>query len=271
MKATVRLIHWHAAEARAHAGRLEALGYVVAAGLPPWPVLSRQLRETPPAAIIISLDRLPSQGRDVGLLLRAQRATRLVPLMFVGGQPEKVAAIRALLPEVSFAAWARLGRVLARELARPAPAAPTGPAGVMAGYAGTPLPRKLGIKPGMTVALLGAPANFTATLGRLPEAARVSGQVTATTNLALWFVHTHREFDRGFARAIELAARMPVWVISPKKSGAFASDLSQNYIRAECLVAGLVDYKVCAVDAAWSGLLFRLRNAPAPSGGRAGE
>jgi hypothetical protein len=182
-----------------------------------------------------------------------------VPLVLVGGLPAKVAAIRALLPGVPFTTWAKLGPALARELAHPHVVAPGDPAGVMAAYASTPLPKKLRIKPGMTATLFGAPADFADTLGELPEGARLTGQVTANTGLVLWFVHTHREFDHGFSRAVKLAARMPVWVISPKKGGPFATDLSQNYIRTECLAAGLVDYKVCSVDAAWSGLLFQCR------------
>ncbi|MFA5058763.1 MAG: hypothetical protein WC485_11660 [Opitutaceae bacterium] len=128
-----------------------------------------------------------------------------------------------------------------------------------AGHAGTPLLKKLGIKPGLRVALLGMPKDFARKLDPLPEKVRLTDRVDVGTRLALWFVCTHREFDRGFARIVRLGARMPVWVVSPKRSGLFATDLSQNYIRAECLAAGLVDYKVCALDAAWSGLLFRRR------------
>ena len=260
MKPLVRLIHWHTAEAEEHAKRLGALGYEVASGLPPAPVLLRELRQKPPAVVVISLDRLPSQGRDVAFALLSSTTTRTVPLVFVGGTPEKVAGVRAKMPFAPCTAWGKIGPVLAHVLARPRAAAPATPAGgVMAGYSGTPLPKKLGIKPGMSVALLGAPKNFAATLGVLPAGAHLADRTTAGTGLTLWFVRTHREFDRGFARAVGLGARMPVWVVSPKKSGALATDLSQNYIRGACLAAGLVDYKVCAVDAAWSGLLFRRR------------
>ena len=265
MKPLVRLIHWHAAEAREHAKRLGALGYAVVSGLPPAPVLLRELRQKPPAAVVISLDRLPSQGRDVAFVLLGAKATRAVPLVFVGGAPEKVAGVRAKVPLAPCTTWGKIGPVLACTLARPRTAPPATPGGAMAGYSGTPLPRKLGIKPDMSVALLGAPKNFAATLGALPVGARLAGRTTANTGLTLWFVRTHREFDRGFARAVGLAARMPVWVVSPKKSGPLAADLSQNYIRGACLAAGLVDYKVCAVDAAWSGLLFR-RRRPAMAG-----
>jgi hypothetical protein len=268
MKPLVRLIHWHAAEAEEHAKRLGALGYAVVSGLPPAPVLLRELRQKPPAAVVISLDRLPSQGRDVAFVLLGAKATRTVPLVFVGGAPEKVAGVRAKMPFAPCTTWGKIGPVLARALARPRTAPPATPGGAMAGYSGTPLPKKLDIKPGMSVALLGAPKNFVATLlysRALPAGARLAGRPTVNTGLTLWFVRTHREFDRGFARAVGLGARMPVWVVSPKKSGPLAADLSQNYIRGACLAAGLVDYKVCAVDAAWSGLLFR-RRQPAADG-----
>jgi hypothetical protein len=129
----------------------------------------------------------------------------------------------------------------------------------MAGYSGTPLPKKLGIKEKLTMALLGAPGDFAVTLGALPAGAVLRKKVTPVTGLALWFVRNRREFDDGLARAVQLAGQMPVWVVSPKKTGPLAADLSQNDIRGACLAAGLVDYKVCAVDAAWSGLLFRRR------------
>jgi hypothetical protein len=136
----------------------------------------------------------------------------------------------------------------------------------MAGYSGTPLPRKLGVKAGLPVALLGAPGDFAATLGALPAGAVLEKEVTPVTGLALWFVRNRCEFDRGLARAVQLAGRMPVWVVSPKKTGSLAADLSQNDIRGACLAAGLVDYKVCAVDTAWSGLLFRRRRSAGDSG-----
>ncbi len=261
MKPLVRLIHWHAAEAEEHAKRLGTLGYAVVSSLPPAPVLLRELRQKPPAIVVISLDRLPSQGRDVAFVLLGSKATRAVPLVFVGGAPEKVAGVRAKLPFAPCTTWGKIGPVLARALTRPRTAPPAMSGGALAGYSGTPLPQKLGIKPGMSVALLGAPKNFAATLGALPVGTRLAGRATAQTGLTLWFVRTHREFDRGFARAVGLGARMPVWVVSPKKSGPLAADLSQNYIRGACLAAGLVDYKVCAVDAAWSGLLFRRRRS----------
>jgi hypothetical protein len=265
MTPTVKLLHWDAAEARERAARLAVPGVIVDAALPPPPVLLRELRQKPPAAIVISLDRLPSAGRDFAFGLRGQKSTRAVPLVFVGGSPDKVASVRARLPDAVFASWEQAGPALARVLAAPPATAAPGPAasaGVMAGYAGTPLPKKLGIKPGAYVALLGAPPDFAAKLGALPTGTRLTTAADANTGLALWFVRRRSDLDLGLAEAVALAARMPVWIISPKKSGPLTADLSQNDVRAACLTAGLVDYKVCAVDSAWSGLLFTRRGRP---------
>jgi hypothetical protein len=126
------------------------------------------------------------------------------------------------------------------------------------GYSGTPLPKKLGIKEGTTVSLVGAPDGFgfQQTLGGLPEGARLRRGRTAGADLVLWFVGTRREFDRGLERQAQLDV---LWIVWPKKTSALAGDLTQNVVRAAGLAAGLVDYKVCAVDETWSGLLFRRR------------
>jgi len=264
MAPTVKLIHWHPAEARALAARLQHDGLKIDAALPSPPVLLSALRRHPPAAVVISLDRLPSRGRDLAFGLRAQRATRAVPLLFAGGAAAKVAAVRARLPDAGFASWPEAPATLRRMVATtPAPTAAAPAGGVMAGYSGTPLPKKLGIKPDMHVALLGAPPGVAAKLGTLPAGATLAPRAIGATGLTLWFVRDRRAFARGLPQAVRLGDRMPVWVVSPKKSGALASDISQNDIRDACLDAGLVDYKVCAVDAAWSGLLFTRRGRTA--------
>ena len=98
-KPRVQLIHWHAGEAREHARSLEAAGYVVAHDVPA-PSMLRDLQRRPPAAIVIDLSRLPSQGRDIAVALRHAESTRRVPLVFVDGEDTKVARIRpkTLLP-----------------------------------------------------------------------------------------------------------------------------------------------------------------------------
>ncbi len=97
--ARIRLIHWHADEAKVRAEQLRLEGYDVACDLPEPPVLLRQLRSDPPSAVIIDLSRVPSRGRDVAVALRTYKDTRAVPLVLVGGDPDKLARVRELLPD----------------------------------------------------------------------------------------------------------------------------------------------------------------------------
>jgi hypothetical protein len=128
-----------------------------------------------------------------------------------------------------------------------------------AGYSGTPLPKKLGIKEGSAVALLGAPRGFKKTLGKLPAGARLWTKADSRCTLTLWFTRSHAELKRGMRQAVAGAAQGTVWIIWPKLTSGMASDLREGVVREAALAAGLVDYKVCAVDATWSGLAFARR------------
>jgi CheY-like chemotaxis protein len=163
----VILIHWNAAEAQERAGRLRSAGYQPDTFTPQDAPALRSLRESPPDAFVIDLSGLPSQGCAVATMLRQQKATRLIPIVFVGGDPEKVARVRGLLPDAVYTEWSRIVGALRKAIENP----PTEPAvpGTMDGYAGTPLPKKLGLRTGSTVALLGAPAGFDKKLDPLPE------------------------------------------------------------------------------------------------------
>ncbi len=145
---------------------------------------------------------------------------------------------------------------------RPAPAA---------GYSGTPLVRKLGIKPGARVALIGAPAGFEATLGELPPGVRVRRRLAGPPlNVVVAFFARQTELERrlpGLASALDPAGGL--WIAWPKRASGVASDVTENVVRGLGLAAGLVDNKVCAVDQVWSGLrlVYRLRDRPARSPG----
>jgi hypothetical protein len=125
----------------------------------------------------------------------------------------------------------------------------------VAGYSGTPLPQKLGIKDGARVRLPGAPKGFARSIG-------VVARTRGTADVIVFFVRSVAELERGFAklrRALEPAGGL--WVAWPKKSSGVATDLDENRIREHGLRAGLVDNKVCAIDETWSGLRFVVRLA----------
>jgi len=132
--------------------------------------------------------------------------------------------------------------------------------GATAGYSGTPLVDKLGFKPGMRAALIGAPADFGATLGPLPGGVRVAMRLAAGQDLVVVFVTRRAELSRrlpALRRAI--APDGMVWVAWPKKAAKVATDVTEDVVRDVVLPTGLVDVKVCAIDATWSGLKLVIR------------
>lgn len=253
----VQLILWHAAACAERAEALTALGYTVDSR-PFSRELLGELRARPPDAVVIDLGRVPSQGRDVAVSLRTYKATRQVPIVFVGGDPRKVARIQTLLPDAACTTWTDIGAGMAHAIAHP-PDNPTAPASVMEAYRGTPLVKKLGIKPRATVVLEGAPAGFERLLVGMPADTQVRRAVPFERNLTLWFVRTRQELADGLPQMRSCAKGGGLWIIWPKKASGMESDVSQNVVRATGLAAGLVDFKICSIDATWSGLRFTAR------------
>lgn len=237
--------------------RLRAAGYAVDARPLRTPADLKAIGERPPTAVVIDLSRAPSQGRDFGLGIRAQASSRRVPLVFVGGDAARAAQVRALLPGAVCASDRDVAAAVREAIARP-PTDGARPPSVLAGYAGTPLPRKLGIKPGTVVRLLNAPAGFEATLGDLPDGARVTRR-GGRGDITLWFVPRRRDLEEGIERVAGAVTAGKLWIVWPKKASALASDVSQRDVRSAGLRQGLVDFKICAVDDDWSGLLFSRR------------
>jgi len=255
----IRWISWNPAGAEEGAARLAGEGFEVAPDRPAPPELLRELRARPPRAVVIDLSRSPSMGRDVGVQLRLREATRRVPLVFVGGAEEKIADVRRVLPDATYTTWAAIGGALRRAIASP-PRDPVKPDHALTGYSGRPLPKKLGIKPGSVTALVHAPPGFAAAaLADLPAGARLVARPGGKSTLAVWFVRSTAELERALPRILTQAAAGPVWIAWPKKASGIASDLSDEVVRRAGLDAGLVDFKVCAIDATWSGLCFAIR------------
>jgi hypothetical protein len=254
------LIHWKAEEAEEKIAKLRAAGYEV--DCPEMkPGALRDWRNNPPAAFVIDLSRMPSQGRDVAIALRVYKTTRNTPMVFVDGEPEKVERIKVNLPDAVYTSWSRIRGSLKTAIAKP-PANPVAPASNLAGYSGTPLPKKLGIKPNSTVALVGAPKDFEKTLGEMPEGVKLKKRTDGACDLIIWFVRMRAELYDRINEMGELtgdAGASGLWIVWPKQASGVASDMTQNVVRETGLASGLVDYKVCAIDATWSGLKFARR------------
>jgi hypothetical protein len=254
---SIRLVCWKEDRAAELAAELEGAGFAVCTGVFDTSTL-RELANKPPAALVIDLGRLPAQGRDVGIALRTRAGTRGIPLVFIDGAEQKIARTREILPDAVYAARAEMAEAVARAITDQ-PAEPLVPSSNLAGYSGTPLPKKLGVKPGSTVALIDAPGGFVTTLGKLPEGVSVQQAAGAGAQVTLWFVQSLDGLEDGIKPMAEVAGDGRLWVCWPKKTSGIVTDVTQNRVRSTGLATGLVDFKIAAIDATWSGLCFTRR------------
>ena len=137
----------------------------------------------------------------------------------------------------------------------------------MAGYSDTPLPKKLGIKPGHRVALVTAPSSFLDVLGALPEGVHIVRGLrgSKTFDVIVWFVKRRSDLSKRF---LSIRKRLDpaggLWVAWPKQASGVATDVNGNTVREAVLTSGLVDNKICAIDETWSGLrgVVRVKDRP---------
>jgi len=262
----VHFVNWNAAEAKEKAAVLREAGYQVAHGGTDGAELLRKLREKPPDAIVIDLGRLPSHGRDLGLAFRQAKETRQVPLVFIEGEAARTEGVKRRLPGATFTSWRAVRGALRKAVAKPV-ADPVVPRSRLdprrgageAGYSGTPLPKKLGIKADTTVALIDAPSDFERTLGDVPSNVVLRRQGSGPRDLTIWFVTALADLERRLTEVARGLGPGGLWIAWPKKASSLSSDISETEVRRLGLAGGLVDYKVCAIDSTWSGLKFARR------------
>ncbi len=130
----------------------------------------------------------------------------------------------------------------------------------MAGYSGTPLPQKLGIKPGTIIVAIDAPPNYRKLLGQIPSGVNFATRPVGNTR----FVHLFVKERRALGMQLQLLRKKiaddaVVWVSWPKKASGVATDVTEDVVRAVALPLGFVDIKVCAVDETWSALKLMIR------------
>jgi hypothetical protein len=130
----------------------------------------------------------------------------------------------------------------------------------MAGYSGTPLPKKLGIKESQRIAFVNPPENFPQLVGAIPPTTLLLKKVTAPVDLVVLFVYREKVLAKQFpGLAKKLSANGMIWVAWPKKSSGVGTDLVFDRVQRIGLDCGLVDVKICAIDEVWSGLKFVIR------------
>jgi CheY-like chemotaxis protein len=257
----VRLVCWNEELAQQHSDEITKLGYRVdASSLHGSSAFISHFRTLNPDAAVIDLDRLPSHGREVAIVLRGSKTTRHIPIVFAGGVDEKVARLRAELPDAVFTPWRKIAAALKHAVASP-PIDPVRPIPHMERWDRASLTQKLGISPHMKAALIGGVEDgLEEIIGTLPEGASLTPRVTAETRLVLYVAHSQRELDAAIDHAQSLLPEgASFWIIFPKAAPKQHRDFNQNDVRERALARGFVDYKICSVDARWSGIKFARR------------
>ena len=255
----IRLIHWNAAEAAERATRL-ANDEIRVDHAPLDPSGLRALRAEPPDAVVIDLGRLPSHGRDLGAALRQSSSTRGIPLVFVDGDPAKVARLRELLPDAVYADWSGIHEALAYALAHP-PTKPVDPRlehGWILGHAAAA--QSWASSRGTRWRWWARPTTSSACWASLPPDVTLSPARAGPLRPHRLVRRLRAAISSGASRATGLKAGAGgLWICWPKKASGVVSDLSERVVRETGLAHGLVDYKIASIDQTWSGLRFTRR------------
>jgi CheY-like chemotaxis protein len=250
----VRLVHWDEDQGLERRRQLEAGGFEARFDAGDGPFTIRQIKSEMPDAVVIDLSRIPSHGREVASSIRAAKYSRHIPIVFVDGEPEKVAKTKQLIPDATYTTWRGVKNALNRAIARPV-ANPQIPDHNLAW--GKSTAEKLGVKPGFTVALLASPKGFSGTLKPLPAKVTFTARADSECDLFMCFARSTRELHAHLLSLQSMATRQTLWLVWPKKASGVKSDLDGNVVRNTGLSAGWVDFKVCSVDDTWSGLAFK--------------
>jgi hypothetical protein len=251
----VRLFHWKAKEAGPLIAKLHAAGYEVVHRAETQSPSVREIKESGAVAVVIDLSRMPSHGRYVGAWLRGSKSTRQIPLVFVGGDAEKVAAIKKHLPDAGYASVAGIGGALKKAIANPL-REPVVPRQMMESAPGRTAAQKMGIRADSTVGLIDPPADYAKVIGELPQGVVMEEDSGRVCPVTVWFVHDAGEYEAALPSRRSLAARSRLWIVWQKGR---RDGLNGNFVRERALAMGLVDYKVCSLDGVWSGMVFTVK------------
>jgi len=253
----VRLFHWKSKEAAPLIAKLQAAGYEVVQNTKAQSPSTREIKESGAVAVVIDLSRMPSHGKYVGAWLRGSKSTRHIPLVFVGGEADKVAAVKKDIPDAAYASVAGICRALKKAIGNP-PRDPVVPRQMMESAPGRTAAQKMGIRAGSTVGLIDPPADYAKVIGELPEGVVIEEDAERVCPVTVWFVHDAGEYEAALPARRSLAARSRLWIVWQKGRH---DGLNGNFVRERALAMGLVDYKICSLDGVWSGMVFTVKKA----------
>jgi len=253
---TVRVIHWKEDEAQPLLTACRGAGFDVEYQAGDGGIITRAIRTKPPDVLVIDLSRLPSHGREVAIWLRNTKGTRNIPIVFANGDPEKIAGVRERLPDAAYAVTAKIAAAIKRAAKSAPKRSLATPPAIMERSREKSAAEKLGITASATVAIVEPPRDFPDLLGTLPDKVEFAEDEAPLT---LWFVHDRESLLNNLRDMRAATTRTKLWLLWRK--GSKGEALTQNALREITREVGLVDYKICAVDARWSAMLFARKKA----------
>jgi CheY-like chemotaxis protein len=255
----VRVIHWNADEAPALVELCRSAGYQVDYDSGGGQAVMKAARSAPaPDAIIIDLTRLASHGREVGVALRNYKTLRATPIVFVDGDEVKVEKTRERVPDAYFCLRGQLLRTLKKAIQEAGTRSVVPAKPMMELYRSRFTFQKLGVQPGMSLGVVDPPRDYLAALGEMPEGVEIVENPDSPQPVTVWFVHELDPYLDSLRRMRAMADRTKLWIAWRK--GA-KNGITQNSVRESAREFGLVDYKICAIDGHWSGMLFTRKKA----------
>jgi hypothetical protein len=246
----VVLYHWKADDAKPLIQLMEGTGFAV--HYDEKGTKLGKLREIQPVAVVIDLTRMPSQGRYVAAGIRSTKSIRHIPIVFVDGDPEKIAKIREMLPDATYTQSGKL----AAALKRVKPAVEPVVIERLASFEPRTTAQKLGIREGIQVAVFEPPSGYLKILGVMPEGVELIEESEEVLPVTLWFVSDPDVYLTSLRSMRSRAAKTRLWVIYPKGN---KTELTQFVVRDGALGVGLVDYKICSVNEVWTAMAFAIK------------
>lgn len=256
----IKLIHWDKNLGEEKTLLLKSFGNQVDSESKQDKETFKRIKKYSTDVFIIDLSKLPSHGKEIAVALRQIKSTKNVPIIFTEGGKEKVEKIKLLLPDAIYSSWKNIHSAL-KKASKQRDTEKVVPLGMMERYSNTTLVKKFGIKENSKVVIINAPNDFKDKLGKLPEVVKFFKTLKEGIDLIIWFARSREEFDLNFLRVLKYVDKNKLWVATTKKSSGIVTDINQNIVHNICLMNGLVDYKVCAIDEIWSGLLFTKRKS----------
>lgn len=245
----VILLHWKSSEIEELAGLLKGFEVQKYA-----PVSGEGMKGLSafavPDALVVSLDRMPSHGHAVAWHYHSRTLTRHVPIVFAGGAADKVEKVREAMPFASYCSWTDVAKTVREAIAEPAAVPLSVPKAMPSNR---PMAVKLGLKPGMRVAWIGAPAELHRMVPGVDFEVDIAEEPDSRTEAAFWFVRSAEDVDEGLSWIVpRLRGPMPrLWVFYRKGKGVTWQGLSES-----AMVYGLAQFKILSLNPEWTGVGF---------------